>query len=111
MHAFVVLLVLKSVLLSIVSGPSNVRHRLFGGGTNRLCGCHATCYGLQALGSYIKEVLERCRFFQDWIEKGPPTVYWLSGFFFTQVRQDYQAVCCQGECDQVAFGGDIDNVT
>ena len=33
----------------------------------------------------MKEVLERCRFFQDWIDKGPPTVYWLSGFFFTQV--------------------------
>ncbi len=40
---------------------------------------------LQTLGSYVKEVLERCRFFQDWIDKGPPTVYWLSGFFFTQV--------------------------
>ena len=33
----------------------------------------------------MKEVLERCRFFQDWIDKGPSTVYWLSGFFFTQV--------------------------
>ena len=39
---------------------------------------------LQSLGSYAKEVLERCRFFQDWIDKGPPAVYWLSGFFFTQ---------------------------
>ncbi|DBB17907.1 TPA: hypothetical protein ACH3X3_002922 [Trebouxia sp. C0006] len=39
---------------------------------------------LKTLGSYVKEVLERCRFFQDWIDKGPPTVYWLSGFFFTQ---------------------------
>ena len=40
---------------------------------------------LQALGSYVKEVLERCRFFQEWIDEGPPTIYWLSGFFFTQV--------------------------
>ncbi|KAL3158235.1 hypothetical protein ABBQ38_010487 [Trebouxia sp. C0009 RCD-2024] len=39
---------------------------------------------LKTLGSYIKEVLERCRFFQDWVDSGPPTVYWLSGFFFTQ---------------------------
>ena len=40
---------------------------------------------MQALGSYVKEVLERCRFFQEWIDEGPPTIYWLSGFFFTQV--------------------------
>ena len=40
---------------------------------------------LQALGSYIKEVIERCQFFQQWIDNGPPTVFWISGFFFTQV--------------------------
>lgn len=40
---------------------------------------------LKPLGPYVKEVIERCEFFQEWLNQGPPTVYWLSGFFFTQV--------------------------
>ena len=40
---------------------------------------------LKPLGPYVKEVIERCEFFQQWLNHGPPTVFWLSGFFFTQV--------------------------
>ncbi|KAJ7549209.1 hypothetical protein O6H91_07G045600 [Diphasiastrum complanatum] len=36
------------------------------------------------LASYISDLIERVSFFQSWVTDGPPTVYWLSGFFFTQ---------------------------
>jgi dynein heavy chain len=39
---------------------------------------------LKPLGPYVKELHERVDEFARWVDTGAPTVFWLSGFFFTQ---------------------------
>lgn len=38
---------------------------------------------LKPLGGYLADFLRRYQNFQDWFDKGPAVVFWLSGFFFT----------------------------
>jgi hypothetical protein len=34
---------------------------------------------------YIVDQNKRLQFFDDWLQNKPPAVFWISGFFFTQV--------------------------
>lgn len=49
---------------------------------------------LKPLGSWVLNLVQRVQFFQKWIDHGKPSMFWISGFFFTQsfitgTRQNY----------------------
>ena len=44
---------------------------------------------LKPLGAWVTDLLARLAFFGRWVQNGPPTIAWISGFFFTQVYHTY----------------------
>ena len=44
----------------------------------------ASYKSLKPLAGYVSDYVERMAMFQSWLDDGPPTVFWVSGFFFTQ---------------------------
>jgi dynein heavy chain len=37
---------------------------------------------LKPLNSWIEDLIARVVFMRSWVEKGPPSAYWIPGFFF-----------------------------
>jgi dynein heavy chain len=44
---------------------------------------------LKPLSGYISDQQLRLQFFKNWLMNKPPAVFWISGFFFTQVKKTF----------------------
>jgi len=39
---------------------------------------------LKPLASYVVDLVARLAFINEWVDKGAPAIFWMSGFYFTQ---------------------------
>jgi dynein heavy chain len=39
---------------------------------------------MKNVATYIKDLCLRLQTYQNWVNNGPPKIFWISGFFFTQ---------------------------
>jgi len=58
---------------------------------------HKSAYpSLKDLSSWVNDLVQRFTFFDNWIANGAPAVFWISGFFFTQVLTSTEQHLCVG---------------
>jgi dynein heavy chain len=87
-------------LISAMNGTAPLTHELESLGENLLQnrlprGWAAVSYpSCKPMLSWVKDLTARVNFLERWIHDGPPAIYWLPGFFFTQsfltgTRQNY----------------------
>jgi hypothetical protein len=62
---------------------------------------------LKPLAAWIDDLLARLAFIGNWVAHGKPAVYWLSGFFFPQVRAAAAAAARNPMCrlDDITVNG------
>lgn len=41
---------------------------------------------MKPLSAWVDDLIERLSFINKWVDEGVPTVFWISGFYFPQVR-------------------------
>ena len=68
----------------VMSGELEMVYNAFLNNTVPSLWANSAYPSLKPLGSWVKDLILRCAFINNWIIHGQPKSYWLSGFFFPQ---------------------------